>query len=205
MWFVLYLPVSLNVFPDSDEAELFICSSWSWYRRTLTPPWAELPALMWTCSGCKVRNFKWRCLIMQRHMQTCWISPAVHPPFISFFAFLRNNSLKHHGSSFRTVIPARIFPRLIDWCFYIPVASGFRLRLIDQNIYHLKYVLSTGALSDLMCNGCVMSGWKASHMPLNRCNKKSKRKGIVWVCIHVWFGWGLVGWAKPPLADDDIW
>ncbi len=48
MWFVLHLPVSPDVPLDSDEVELFICSSWSWYRRALTHLLAELPALMWT-------------------------------------------------------------------------------------------------------------------------------------------------------------
>lgn len=83
MWFVLYLPVSANVPLDSDEAELFICRSCSWYRCTLTQLWAELPALTWTCSDCKVRNFWWRCLIMQSHVRTCWTWPAAAPPFIS--------------------------------------------------------------------------------------------------------------------------
>lgn len=68
MWFVLYLPVSSNVLLDSDEAELFISSSWSWYRHTITH--LVPSSLMRTFSGCTVRNFLWRCLIMQPHMQT---------------------------------------------------------------------------------------------------------------------------------------
>lgn len=87
MWFVLYLPVSSNVLLDSDEAELFICSSWSWYRHTITH--LVPSSLMWTFSGCKVRNFLWRCLIMQRHTQT-----SLNPSCVICSTLLLNHSLK---------------------------------------------------------------------------------------------------------------
>lgn len=44
MWFVLHLPVSCNVPVDNDEAELFICISWYWYRHK-TAHKTLLPAL----------------------------------------------------------------------------------------------------------------------------------------------------------------
>ena len=65
MWFVLYLPVLPDVPLDSDETELFIGSSWSWYRRVITHTHTHththnskscsLPVPTWTRSGCTVR------------------------------------------------------------------------------------------------------------------------------------------------------
>lgn len=96
MRFVLYLPVSNNLPVDSDEAELFICSSWYWYRCVLTHLRAELPAPMWTRSGCKVRNFRWTCRIMQNWAPTCWVSP---PVFLAFVFVLMSDGRASHNLS----------------------------------------------------------------------------------------------------------
>lgn len=131
MRFVLYLPVSSNVPLDSDEAELFICSSWSWNRHTITHLRAVLPALMWTFSGRKVRNFRRRCLIMQHHMQTCWISPAVNPLLIIFFS-----THTTHNSLFNSLQHFYYCAKLFDWYFIIYDTSY---------MHHTSFPLQTGA------------------------------------------------------------
>ena len=150
MWFVLYLPVLPDVPLDSDETELFIGSSWSWYRRVIThththththttPSLAACLSRHGLAQDAQSGFCRWRRLIMQSRTQTCWISPAVFAPFIPFVA-PEQLTLQQ--------APSQLFyssPRLADWCFLAPVVAR------DWSIEKNKR--KKGTIKNIFCRG----------------------------------------------------
>lgn len=120
MWFVLYLPVSPNVLLDSDEAELFICSSWSWCRRALTHLGAKQPACLPVLHADLLRLQSQEFSMKVSNQAACWLveSYLLSVVLLSLFPSFSWQLRTFLWVSFNSC------NILIDWYFITPVASA---------------------------------------------------------------------------------